>query len=471
MAERIPIISRVLLDGTLIETLHDTRQGSTSLAIRGPDATITLAEHFDLPTNERLVPYSAENNLLTSGCVLLASDVGDFTSKAALVADVRAFIHRHVDLTPLFEEIAAHYVLLSWVYDAFSELPYLRFRGEYGSGKTRALMVIGSVCYKPFFASGASTVSPIFHILDGFGGTLVLDEADLRFSDSTADLTKILNNGTVDGLPVLRTMTSRDRELHPQAFKVFGPKIIAMRENFEDDALESRFLTEETGGRALRGDISVHMPAIMKGEAEVLRNRLLAWRFAVRHKVGIEPDRLVSGLSPRGNQTGLALLSLIDDEGLRGRIGDELVAEEVRARSKSSASPRVTMVRILAELMAATPTPYLPIKHVAATYNQSLGERGERPLSAKAVGWLVRSELGLVTMKTRGVYVIPQSERARIEALAVRYAVASEAAGIPAVIAAERSVKAAELARRARNDAFCSDQARAKMMERPEVDT
>ena len=29
----------------------------------------------------------------------------------------------------------------------------------------------------------ASTVSPIFHILDAFGGTLVLDEADFRFSD------------------------------------------------------------------------------------------------------------------------------------------------------------------------------------------------------------------------------------------------------------------------------------------------
>ena len=65
------------------------------------------------------------------------------------------------------------------------------FRGDYGTGKTRALLAIGSLCYKPFFASGASTVSPIFHVLDAFGGTLVLDEADLRFSDATADLTKI----------------------------------------------------------------------------------------------------------------------------------------------------------------------------------------------------------------------------------------------------------------------------------------
>ena len=77
-----------------------------------------------------------------------------------------------------FENVATHYVLLTWLYDAFNELPYLRLRGDYGSGKTRALLTIGSLCYKGFFASGASTVSPIFHTLDAFRGTLIFDEAD-----------------------------------------------------------------------------------------------------------------------------------------------------------------------------------------------------------------------------------------------------------------------------------------------------
>jgi hypothetical protein len=58
----------------------------------------------------------------------------------------------------LFEQIASYYVLFSWVYDAFNELPYLRVRGNAGSGKTRLLLMVGSLCYKPIFASGASTV-------------------------------------------------------------------------------------------------------------------------------------------------------------------------------------------------------------------------------------------------------------------------------------------------------------------------
>lgn len=422
-----PIISRVLADGTLIETLHDAARGTTQLAIRVPSGRIALAGHYELPGGQRLIPYSAANNLLASGCVLLPSAVGPHGDKARLLADIRDFIHRYVDLSSHFEEIAAYYVLLSWVHDAFSELPYLRFRGEYGTGKTRALLAIGSICYKPIFASGASSISPIFRMLDAFGGTLLLDEADLRYSDKTADLIKILNNGNVQGLPVLRTVSNRHNELHPHAFKVYGPKLVAMREGFADGALESRFLTEATGTRPLRKDIAVHLPGIMKEEARDLRNRLLDWRFAAHDSVRVDPSRAVAGLSPRGNQTVLALLSLIDDDALRGRLADDLVASEARAAVERAASPRATMAGVVHDLAATSPTAWLALTDIAAAYNAIIAERGEQPLTVKAVGWLVRSQLGLVTMKTRGIYVIPQSERAKIAALAVRYGLGDEA--------------------------------------------
>jgi hypothetical protein len=45
---------------------------------------------------------------------------------------------------------------------------------------------------------------------------------------------KILNNGNVRGLPVLRTMMNRQREFNPQAFHVFGPKIVATAEMESD---------------------------------------------------------------------------------------------------------------------------------------------------------------------------------------------------------------------------------------------
>lgn len=94
--------------------------------------------------------------------MLLPSEPEEYGSEEGLLADIQSFIHRYVDVSPLFEKIASYYVLFSWVYDSFNELPYLRLRGDPGSGKTRFLLTVGSVCYKPIFASGASTVSRSF---------------------------------------------------------------------------------------------------------------------------------------------------------------------------------------------------------------------------------------------------------------------------------------------------------------------
>lgn len=421
-----PTVSAVLPDGRLVEALHDPVASTTLLAINDPAGGTIIEPFLDLPSGERLVPYAATNNLISTGCVLLPSDIGDFGDKAALLGQVQAFLHRYVDLTPEFEEIAAHYVMLTWVHDAFNELGYLRLRGDYGTGKTRALMTIGSLCYKPFFASGASTVSPIFHVLDAIGGTLVFDEADLRFSDATADITKILNNGTTKGLPVLRTMANRHRELNPQAFRVFGPKLIGMRERFEDSALESRFLTEETGGRPLRADIPIQLPDSLAHEARELRNQLLAWRFAARREVAIDPSRLVADIEPRRNQTALALLSIVDDAAARDRIAAALVGEEARVLNERASSEAGTVLAALEEAFETTTKPWVKIATVTDLFNKR-AERFELSLTPKRIGWVVRERLRIATSKSNGVYVVAQSQRARIAELARRHGVPMQA--------------------------------------------
>lgn len=411
-----PTISRVCQDGTLVEALYDPASPATRLAIRKPDGSILEAGEFG-DGDERLVPYSPRNNLLATGCVLLPSAVGDFEDKEDLVEEIRCFLRRYVELSPTFDEIAPYYVLLTWVYDAFNELAYLRFRGEFGTGKTRALIAVGSLCYKPFFASGASTVSPIFHVLDAFGGTLLLDEADFRFTDATAELTKILNNGTVRGLPVLRTMTNRHRELNPTAFRVFGPKIVAMREAFTDRALESRFITESMGRRPIGAGIPLHRPESLSEEALYLRNRLLGWRFAARNSSAPDPSRSIAGASARLNQVALALLSLVDDAPVRERITSHLLAGD-EASAPVVESFDVRLVRAVHQAFALADSPHVPISRVTEEFNSSL-ESFHIPYSAKAVGAMVR-RLGLATSKSRGVYVISQGERAKLTGLALR---------------------------------------------------
>src|SRR5665213_645722 len=157
----------------MIELVYDAGRRRTFLAVFS-SGRWTLQDSVTTKSGITLVPFSPENNLIANEAVLLPSEPRIYGSEDELVSEIQAFIHRYVDLSVTFEKIATHYVLLTWLHDAFNELPYLRLRGDFGSGKTRALLAIGSLCYKAFFASGASTVSPIFHTLNAFRGTLIL---------------------------------------------------------------------------------------------------------------------------------------------------------------------------------------------------------------------------------------------------------------------------------------------------------
>ncbi|HEX3663764.1 MAG TPA: hypothetical protein VHU23_00815 [Rhizomicrobium sp.] len=422
---KVPTVSRVAGD-TIIELVYDRTNRTTGLVVSRFGGLWNIEQDVRIE-GELLVPYSPCNNLIAHDCVLLPSRPEEFGSVSGLVADIEAFLHRYVDLSPIFERIASHYVLLSWVHDAFSEVPYLRLQGAYGSGKTRGLIAIGSLCYKPFFAAGASTVSPIFHTLDRFGGTLVLDEADFRFTDATADLVKVLNNGTVKGLPVLRTIQDRNREFNPAAFKVFGPKLIAMRGSFDDDALESRFLTEVTGTRPLRADIPLQLPAALHEEARVLRNRLLHFRLCSLFSITAKPELASPALDPRLNQISLPLLSLVDDPALRRDIQTLLSSGQQRWREDRSLSIEARVLRATLEAMSGATAAGLPVQAIADRLSRSWQPEMGRAPSAKLVGGVLKSAFRIQTRKSHGVYVVSVEDRTKLEAMAVQYHIPADA--------------------------------------------
>jgi hypothetical protein len=418
----IPTVSALLPDCTIVELLYESERSRTLYALYSAGRW-TVQPHVDTEQRVRLVPFSPENNLIKNEVVLLPSEPRMYGGEDRLVSDVREFIHRYVDLSPIFEQVATYYVLLSWVYDAFNDLPYLRLRGDFGSGKTRALLTIGSLCYKAFFASGASTVSPIFHTLDAFRGTLVFDEADFRFSDERAEIVKILNNGNVRGLPVLRTMMNRQREFNPQAFQVFGPKIVATRGTYEDKGLESRFITEEMGSRVLRSDVPINLPETFKEEARELRNKLLLYRFHRRHEVRLDPNLIDRKLEPRLNQIMLPLLSVIGDSNLRAELRNVALSAQASIVAERGLLMEAQVLEILAELMSTSTRPVVPVADITAGLIERYGAEYERSITNRWIGGILRRKLNLQTYKSHGVYVVPLTERPQIELLCGRYGV------------------------------------------------
>ena len=417
----IPTVSAVLPDNALAEMVFDPVSKRTAFALWRGDSW-SIQDSLEAESSLPMVPYSPENNLLKHEVVLFPSGPVEYESEEVLLSEVQSFIHSYVDVSPLFEKIASYYVLFSWVYDSFNELPYLRLRGDPGSGKTRFLLTVGSLCYKPIFASGASTVSPLFRIIDSFRGTLIIDEGDFRLSDERAEIVKILNNGNARGFPVLRSEVTSKREFNPTAYAVFGPKLVATRGFFQDRALESRCLTEAMGQQRLRDDVPINLPPAHKDEALALRNKLLLFRFRNFHK-GEPSESLVDrSIEPRLNQVFVPLLSIIEDEKAREELKElarkyhsELVADR-------SLDMEAQVLEIIRDSLAKGEE-RLSVKDITDWFIDRHGADYERKITTKSIGNIISKKLLLRTQKSHGVFVIPRSEEPKLSRLYERYGI------------------------------------------------
>src|ERR1043165_955807 len=420
-----PVASAVLPSGELAEMVYDPAGQQTQFVV-GSDEDWRYEESVQLSPSERLVPYAATNNLVKHGGVLFPSAPANYGDEFALVSRVRDFVRRHVEVSEDYELIATYYILFTWVYDAFHEVPLVRVRAGYGSGKTGFLLTVGSLCRLPIFASAASTVSPIFRLLDAFRGTLILDEGDFRFSDEKAEIVKILNNGNAKGFPVLRTEVSPKKEFDPRAYNVFGPKIVATRGFFQDRALESRCVTEDMRGGAIRTEIPLNLDERFHEEARNLRNQLLLWRLRHFKDARGETRAGARDLEPRLQQIFGPLVSVISDVSERSKavayiakVNEDLVEE----RSEAAEAQALHGIR---ELVSRGPEARLAIQDITREFVRRYGDDYERRVTPRWIGSLVRRRLGLKPSRSTGIFTLGPEEVARLAALYKRFGIDPE---------------------------------------------
>jgi hypothetical protein len=218
-------------------------------------------------------------------------------------------------------------------------------------------------------------------------------------------------------------MMNHQREFNPQAFQVFGPKVVATRGSYEDRALESRFITEEMGSRPLRADIPINLPDAFKSEARELRNKLLLYRFHRRHEVALDERLVDPKLEPRLNQILLPLLSVVSDDGLRAELRSLAGEMQLGLIAERGLLVEAQVIEVLAELMGTSQRPVVPVSDVAVTLADRYGQEYDRPITNRWVGGILRKRLNIRTYKSHGVYVVPVSERPKIESVAERYGI------------------------------------------------
>lgn len=292
------LFEQIFVDGRSNFLSYDTTNGETKVV---PGIKIE---------DETVEPINGEDVEL--GAVKLPSGVEEYGDTLNFLAEIEDYLYRYLDISPSYRKLAAYYVLLSWVFDRFNTIPYLRALGDTGCWKSRFLDVIGGICYKPIIASGCVTPAPIYRMLKRWGGTLILDEADIKNSDEYNEVITILNCGFERGRPVIRA--TKDNPDKVQILPVYGPKVFATRRRFKDVALEARCLTEimrETD----RDDIPPVLGKEFFEEQQRLRNKLLLFRLRNYFKINLEQTVTLNfEIEPRLKQISEAFLSLFANE-------------------------------------------------------------------------------------------------------------------------------------------------------------
>lgn len=366
-------------------------------------------------------PLPPSYNLVDKGVILFPSMAAAYENEEEILKEIQTFIHTYLDISEVFEQIATYYVLFTWMFDRFNEVPYLRAIGDFGSGKSRFIQAIGILCYKPVFTGGATTPSPIFRIVNEVHGTLIIDEADFKFSDMTSEIVKILNTGYQRGMPVLRSEGKGTFEV--KAYDVFCPKIVATRETFSDKALESRFLVEEMGAGKLRADVPRTLEESFYKEAELIRNKLLMWRLKNYFLPLEKRTEVIEGIHPRLNQIVIPLLSIIKDESIREHLKTFIIkynSELTADRGLSWESDIVFAVLKLEHELGGTE---ITVKQITDEVNRE-SDITDDTLQARKVGWYLRAKLQLKPYKTRKGFVLSFKEnRKRLDMWKERFGI------------------------------------------------
>lgn len=421
------LVSGVFDGNALVEAVLDRESNTTRFVRQSPAGIeqLSVIEQDDTTFS----PPRPENDLLKHQALLLPSRAEPCGALDELLLEIEAYTARYLSLPPDASLLTTAYVILTWLYDAFRELPYLRFRGDYGTGKTRALIVIGSIAFKPFFASGASTVSPIFHTLDTFRGTLIFDEADFRFTDEKAELVKILNNGNVAGFPVLRTQVTVNKEFEPRAFHVFGPKIVGMRGHYDDRALESRFLSIEMD-LSPTDTVPINLPDAHEVEALTLRNKLLSFRLRERLAVRLDDSLVTPGLEPRMNQILLPLLSVVPPGRYREAVLRHAEQHHTRAVSDRGDTIEGHILSVVRRLASSPNIKSLTVSAISTMLRDRHASEFERPITNRYVGSVLR-RLGLTPFKSHGTYALAVDRNERLLALYHRFGIEASEDTVP----------------------------------------
>jgi hypothetical protein len=315
---------------------------------------------------------------------------------------------------------------------------------------------------------GAGTAASLFRAIDEFRGTVFMDEMDLQDGgDMANDLIKILNLGAMKGNPIwrLNEVINEDgtRSYDVAAYNIFGPKLIAMRKEFKDQAVMSRCLTIRLMGKEVRElklhGVKLHRDEEFNRQALAIRNLLVRWRLEKwQPEIEVGEELMDLEVPARLNQVTMPLKAIAQDDpelmrdvtAFVRQLNEDLILERSMGLDARVMEALVTIredpkyIKFLGKniLEGFGEAYFVYTKYVAAVANELMDEmnveeevsegEGEgkkkkpRGTTSQTVGRIARQTLQLPCKRlNKGFVIIYQEEK--MEALKFKYGISSYA--------------------------------------------
>lgn len=318
---RIEVFNGRLSDGRFFESVyHPELTPALQFVVALPHEQATIQESV-VDGSKTKYPPANQIKWIEKESIMLPSGVADYGCPNALLQRMKEYVGQYLDFRTFDISLIAHYAMMTWVWDEFSAFPYLRFKGEPNTGKTRCLEVMKQLCYRSTSFSGSGSKSALFHLIDAVRGTTLIDESEYD-SDLKSDLIKILNRGYCKNGTHEISIKKGDNWI-PEIYNVGCPKVFTNRMDFPDNALETRCLTIFTQSKKLADRIPIELPVRFFSDGLVLRNQLLQWRINTLNSIN-KSEAELRHLDGRAIQLALPLYSISPDARFKKKLLEHL---------------------------------------------------------------------------------------------------------------------------------------------------
>ncbi len=356
-----------------------------------------------------------DSKLLEQKVITLPTGVKEYGTTEKLIKEIEEFLYTYFEAPGYYRDLLPYIILFYWVYDKFPFIPYLHFIGRTGTGKTTAMEVVGSICYKPIDASGAVSMASIFRISSSWKGTLLLDEFNPG-GEGYRDMLTLLKTGVSDRA-VLRVEGEKKKEV--VGFLVKSPKIFTSENPTTDAGLRSRVIEIKMEKNTKR--LPLYRQLSFEKKSQELKNKLLLWRLRKLSKINLEEIEFgfddLQAFDGRVQQVITPIYYLAGKKAKKKILGfaKEQQEETLRERRESLDGQIFTYI---VENMEVEVT----IKNITELLNTNK----KYPLTERKIGSIIRKILGFETEK-RGhdklTCVVLEKEEKRIKELKEYYGI------------------------------------------------